>query len=113
MRPTAGQVPCFDICWTPTTLYSLWMSSSPASTTPLGARRTGQSIRHFTTYNRTDAAHRVQDILTSLAHLSPSNDGHDVDLIGIGDAGLWCLLARAVAPISIRLVVDAARFLHR
>ena len=69
-----------------------------------------QSIRHFTTYNRTDAAHRVQDILTSLAYLAPANDGHDVDLVGIGEAGLWCLLARAVAPISIRLVADAAQF---
>ena len=29
-----------------------------------------QNIRHFTTYNRTDAALRVQDILTSLAYLT-------------------------------------------
>ena len=69
-----------------------------------------QNIRHFTTYNRTDAALRIQDILTSLAYLAHTNDGPDIDLIGIGEAGLWCLLARAVAPISVRTVADAARF---
>ena len=69
-----------------------------------------QNIRHFTTYNRTDAALRVQDILTSLAYLTHTSDGGDIDLIGIGEAGLWCLLARAVAPVSIRVVADAAQF---
>ena len=69
-----------------------------------------QNIRHFTTYNRTDAALRIQDILTSLAYQTRTADGRNVDLIGIGDAGLWCLLARAVAPVSIRVVADAAQF---
>ena len=69
-----------------------------------------QNIRHFTTYNRTDTALRIQDILTSLAYLAHTNDGPDIDLIGIGEAGLWCLLARAVAPISVRVVADAAQF---
>ena len=70
-----------------------------------------QNTRHFTTYNRTDTALRIQDILTSLAYLADNiADGPDVDLIGTGEAGLWCLLARVVAPISTRLVADAARF---
>ena len=72
----------------------------------------GGRVRIFaisTTYNRTDAALRIQDILTSLAYLPHTSDGGDIDLIGIGEAGLWCLLARAVAPVSIRVVADAAQ----
>lgn len=69
-----------------------------------------QNIRHFTTYNRTDAALRIQDILTSWAYLANTTEGRNVDLIGIGDAGLWCLLARAVGPTSGPVVADAAQF---
>ena len=65
--------------------------------------------KHFTTYNRTDAAERVQDILTALAYLGARRDAGAVELVGLGEAGTWCLLARALAP-RVRCAVDLAGF---
>ena len=62
--------------------------------------------KFFDTYNRTDTANRVQDILTALAYLK----GMPVNLVGVGDAGLWCMLARAFAPGVDTTVVDASGF---
>jgi dienelactone hydrolase len=67
-------------------------------------------IRYFTTYNRTDAANRVQDILTALSYLKSRPEVSRVRLVGMGEAGLGCLLARALAPGIDATVVDAARF---
>ena len=65
--------------------------------------------RYFTTYNRTDAALRVQDILTALEYLKSQAGVSTRNLIGLGEAGLWCLLAAGFADID-RTVVDANRF---
>ena len=67
------------------------------------------SDRYFTTYNRTDAALRVQDILTALAYLKSQVGLSTLNLIGLGDAGLWCLLAAGFADVD-RTVVDANQF---
>ena len=67
------------------------------------------SLRYFTTYNRTDAALRVQDILTALAYLKSQAGVSTLNLIGLGEAGLWCLLAAGFADVD-RTVVDANRF---
>ncbi len=67
------------------------------------------SIRYFTTYNRTDAALRVQDILTVLTHLKSQAGVSTHNLIGLGEAGLWCLLAAGFADVA-HTVVDANRF---
>ena len=67
------------------------------------------SDRYFTTYNRTDAALRVQDILTALAHLKSQAGVSSLNLIGLGEAGLWCLLAAGFADVG-RTVVDANGF---
>ncbi len=67
------------------------------------------SDRHFTTYNRTDAALRVQDILTALTHLKSQTGLSTVNLIGLGEAGLWCLFAAAFADVN-HTVVDANQF---
>jgi dienelactone hydrolase len=64
----------------------------------------------FTTYNRTDTAWRVHDVVTALAYLAEREPRSEPALIGIGEAGLWCLLARALAPIPVRSVIDAAGF---
>jgi dienelactone hydrolase len=76
------------------------------------AARAGEmaKIGFFTTYNRTDVANRVQDVLTALAYLKSRPEVSRVRLIGQGEAGLWCLLARALAPGIDATVVDAARF---
>ena len=69
---------------------------------PLG--HTGRPVleAHFTTFNRTDAQWRVYDVVTAVAVLRQLAGAAAVDLVGAGDAGLWCLLARAVAGESIR-----------
>ena len=54
-------------------------------------------VKHFTTFNRTDSANRVQDILTAAAFLSRQiSDG--VEIVGLGDAAIWALFATALAP---------------
>jgi len=68
------------------------------------------SDRFFTTYNRTDDANRVQDILTALAWLKGQPGVRDVSLIGLDRAGLWCLLAQALAPELDAVVADADGF---
>ncbi len=67
------------------------------------------SSRFFTTYNRTDAALRVQDILTALAYLKSQAGVSTHNLIGLGEAGLWCLLAAGFTDVD-RTVIDADRF---
>lgn len=64
----------------------------------------------FTTYNRTPTANSVQDILTGISWLSAQRGVKAVSLVGIGAAGMWCLLARALAPKVKACVVDADRF---
>jgi dienelactone hydrolase len=68
------------------------------------------SVKYYTTYNRTDLANRVQDILTAVAYLRNRDDVIRVDLVGEGKAGLWCLLARGLAPEIGRTAVDVAGF---
>ncbi len=68
-----------------------------------GESSSGQPTRntdvpYFTTYNPTDAACRVQDILTALACLRSHTEANTCNLLGLGAAGPWCLLARALAP---------------
>ena len=75
--------------------------------------QTGESIAprdrshtHFLTFNKTDDAERVQDILTALAWLKPEG----VRLACTGDAAIWCTLAAAVSPVRIDLRADAPDF---
>jgi hypothetical protein len=68
------------------------------------------SDRFFTTYNRTDDANRVQDVLTALAWLKRRPGIREVSLVGLDRAGLWCLLAQALAPGLDAVVADADRF---
>lgn len=75
-----------------------------------GGRKIPDKINFFTTYNRTDAANRAQDILTAIAYLKGRNPGARLSVVGLGQAGLWALLARGIAPAIDRMVVDAAEF---
>jgi len=77
---------------------------------PPGGEDTRDKSGFFTTFNRTDTAERVQDILTAIAYADSRIDIDRVDLIGLGDAGLWCLLARAFAPDVDRAALDMAEF---
>ena len=64
---------------------------------------------YFLSYNRTEAANRVQDILTALAFLKAQSGGR-LELIGLGDAGIWCVFAAAVAPVAIDVTADLNGF---
>ncbi len=76
-----------------------------------GGRVVPPEIKFFTTYNRTDQALRVQDILTSIAfartRMAPNAT---LALVAPGEAGLWALLARGLATGLDRTAVDTATF---
>lgn len=75
-----------------------------------GGREIPEKIKFFTTYNRTDAANRAQDILTAIAYLKGRNPGARLSVVGLGQAGLWALLARGLTPAIDKMAVDAAEF---
>jgi pimeloyl-ACP methyl ester carboxylesterase len=75
----------------------------------LDAFGTGESVtfareeeRHFLTFNRTDLANRVQDVVTTTTHALGSAKA--VDLVGVRQSGLWALLARPYLP-DVRVTV--------
>jgi len=68
-----------------------------------------RSHEHFLTFNLSDDACRVQDILTALAFLQQSSS-KPVELIGLGDAAVWSYFAAAVAPGPIGLHADISGF---
>ena len=68
-----------------------------------------EDANYFNTYNRTTAASRVQDIVTVLQCFTGRGDVSEVNLIGIGEAGLWGLLAAGFTAVK-NVVVDAAEF---
>lgn len=76
-------------------------------------------IEFFATYNKTDAAERVQDIVTASVALVDLAGRPDPALVGLGDAGLWCLLAAWAyphGPVACDLAdfpLDDSAFLER
>lgn len=64
------------------------------------------SARGFLTFNQTDDANRVQDILTALAYLGQER----TRLVGIGAAGVWCVFAAAVAERDVTVKADLSGF---
>jgi dienelactone hydrolase len=65
-----------------------------------------RSVRNFLTFNKTDDANRVQDILTALAWLNKPK----IRLIGLGKAAVWCLFAASVSRQPVDLQADLAGF---
>jgi len=57
----------------------------------------------FLTFNVTDDAARVQDIVTAIAY--ESHSGRDVEVYAKGDAALWATFAAAVSktPVTLHL----------
>jgi len=69
------------------------------------------ACHYFPTYNRTDDAQRVQDILTALAYLEAAWKPAKITVVGQGMAGLWCLLARPFIKVKeCAVAADAAGF---
>lgn len=65
-----------------------------------------RSVKMFLTFNKSDDANRVQDILTALAWLNAPN----TRLIGLGKAAVWCRFAAAVAGEKVDLQADLGNF---
>ena len=58
--------------------------------------------RHFHTFNHSDLANRIQDIVTAVTHATSL--GGPVDLVGVRRAGMWAVLARPLLP-DVRVTV--------
>ena len=65
--------------------------------------------RYFLTYNKSDDAIHVQDILTALSFLRSNHPGK-ISLIGLDEASVWCEFAAAVAPIDVSLAGNLESF---
>src|SRR5206468_11253251 len=53
--------------------------------------------KFFTTYNRSDDANRVQDVLMSLAYLREKAGKLPLNVVEYEKSGFWCILARGLA----------------
>jgi hypothetical protein len=75
-----------------------------------------RSVRNFLTFNKTDDANRVQDILTALAWLGArladdeKRSSAPLRLLGLGKAAVWCLFAAALSRQPVDLQADIAGF---
>jgi dienelactone hydrolase len=58
----------------------------------------------FLTFNVSDDAARVQDIVTAIAYMS--KDGRDTEVFANGDAALWAIFAAAVYPAPVLLHME-------
>ncbi len=67
------------------------------------------SARHFLTFNRTDDANRVQDVLTALAFLKETG-AQDIKLVGIDKAAIWARFAAALANTPMKLDANLGAF---
>ena len=65
--------------------------------------------RHFLTFNRSDDASRVQDILTALRWMQLKGVAHPA-LHCTGKAAIWCTFAAAVSPIQVGLDAPLGSF---
>jgi hypothetical protein len=65
-----------------------------------------RSVKMFLTFNKSDDANRVQDILTALAWLNTPK----TRLVGLGKAAVWCVFAAAVSHQPVDLQADLGGF---
>lgn len=69
------------------------------------------SVGFYPCFNRTLLAERVHDILTSVAYVKSRPGIKSVDLVGLGQSGPACLLARALCGDAVRrTVIENAGF---
>lgn len=91
-------------------LADVFMTGEYNSPFEKAQRNTGTDSSHFLTYNQTETALRVQDILTAVSYMQSRYDAKNVNLVGGGDAGLWCLLAAPLAKDLKSIAIDAGSF---
>jgi dienelactone hydrolase len=68
-----------------------------------------RSAHYFLTFNVSDDAARVQDVLTALAYLRSRTKG-PIELIGLDKSSVWALFAAALAPPDLIFSPNIAPF---
>jgi hypothetical protein len=68
-----------------------------------------RSTRYFLTFNRTDDANRVQDILTAIAFLKQQG-ATDIRLVGLDKAAVWATFAGALVKMPLKLEAPLGNF---
>ena len=68
-----------------------------------------REARTFLTFNRSDDANRVQDIVTAVAWLRQSGE-KDITVVGTGKAAVWATFAAAVLPETVKLEASLGAF---
>jgi dienelactone hydrolase len=68
-----------------------------------------RSHRYFLTFNRAEAAHRVQDVITAVAYLRQTGQS-DITLVGLNKAAVWATFAAAMMPEPVKLEADLGSF---
>ncbi len=81
----------------------------PEPSSPWTCRPEGKEDRFFPCYNRPDVSERIQDIVTSIQWLS-YRTRKGVKVIGLGEAGLWTLLAYPFCEKAEALIADLNNF---
>jgi dienelactone hydrolase len=76
--------------------------------TAVAPRDTSNSA--FSSFNQTNDANRVQDILTALEYLRSRSRAQVVNLVGLETAGIWAYFARAMAGEGVNLAADLTMF---
>ncbi len=66
--------------------------------------------KFFTTFNQTDDANRVQDILTAIEYVRKRTGRPEVNVVGLEMGGVWSLFARAMEDEKVSLAADLAQF---
>ncbi|MCA9778480.1 MAG: acetylxylan esterase, partial [Candidatus Eremiobacteraeota bacterium] len=72
--------------------------------------RAAEKVDLFRSFHLTETALKVQDILTAISFLREEYPEAELRLVGLGEAGLWSLLAAAVDGDIDYTVADADRF---
>jgi hypothetical protein len=63
------------------------------------------------TFQPTDTGYRVQDVLTSISYLRSRRDfSGKIDVAGLAEGGMWCLLASAIDDRVGKTVIDGNHF---
>ncbi|MGC8669295.1 MAG: alpha/beta hydrolase family protein [Chthonomonadales bacterium] len=73
---------------------------------PLAAHPDDLWRNFYSTYNRTPLGDRVEAVVTELEQLAQRYGR--VDVAGVGEAGPWALLARALVPVNGAVAADLA-----
>ena len=68
-----------------------------------GMRPRDETVKHFVTYNRTDAQEQIQDILTAVKYLE---DYDKIQIIGLEDAGPLVILSSVIIQDVSTVVAD-------